>query len=86
MVVSTPAPHTPLSSLQFLQLLSLSHPLLLTVNAICSPWWWYIMEVTPSNRYPSNRYSSIHQRALDSRKRSVSQLPYAKQRESHIQW
>jgi hypothetical protein len=77
-----PRPPHPLSSLQFL---SLSHPLL-TVNAICSPWWWYIMEVTPSNRYPSNRYSSIHQRALDSRKRSVSQLPYAKQRESHIQW
>ena len=48
------------------------------VKAIWRPWWWYIMEVTPSYRYPSNLYSSTHQRALDSRKRSVSQLPARK--------
>jgi len=48
-----------------------SQPILLT----CSPWWWYIIDVTPSKRYPSNLYSSIHQRALETRKRRVSQLP-----------
>lgn len=35
------------------------------------------MEVTPSKRYPSNLYSSIHQRELASRNRRVSQLPVA---------
>ena len=48
---------------------------LIPVKAICRPWWWYIMLVTPSNRKPSNLYSSTHQRALDSRKRKLSQLP-----------
>ena len=46
---------------------------------ICStnspiPWWWYNMDVTPSKRKPSKRYSSIHQRKFDNRKRKTSQL------------
>lgn len=38
------------------------------------PWWWYSMEVMPSNLKPSKRYSSIHQRRFDNRNRNTSQL------------
>lgn len=43
-------------------------------QALPIPWWWYSMEVTPSNLKPSKRYSSIHQRRLDNRNRNTSQL------------
>ncbi len=33
------------------------------------------MDVTPSNRKPSNLYSSTHHLAFESKKRSVSQFP-----------
>ena len=33
----------------------------------CNPWWWYNMEVTPSNLKPSQLYSSSHQRRLDNK-------------------
>lgn len=38
------------------------------------PWWWYSIEVTPSNLKPSKPYSSIHHRRFDRRNRSTSQL------------
>lgn len=38
------------------------------------PWWWYSIEVMPSNLKPSKRYSSIHQRRFDKRNRRTSQL------------
>ena len=47
------------------------------------PWWWYSIEVIPSNLKPSKRYSSIHQRRFDNRNRSTSQLEKQTQAGTH---
>lgn len=38
------------------------------------PWWWYSIEVTALNLKTSKWYSSIHQRRLERRNRTTSQL------------
>ena len=49
------------------------------------PWWWYSIEVTPSNLKPSKPYSSIHHRRFDRRNRSTSQLAKHTNRHTHTQ-